>query len=194
MEGWVTQNSLTVKLLLTSFEGPDGRGLSCAYLASLDVRYKKVLATGGTTGEAAQHGQLAYVGERIGYGALEKTFGRSAQRRIGGQKGVQGLERLEEAALFLGPGARLGGLPALLPNGRAQRPVEEVAHVGQNLHGQAAGGVKTGKVIGSAFQGSGGPVGNGGQRVAQQFAFLVHTRNYSAFFCGRWAFELGNTR
>jgi hypothetical protein len=68
----------------------------------------------------------------------------------------------------------------ILADGRAQRPVEEVAHVGQNLHGQAAGGGKTGKVIGSAFQGAGGPVGNGGQRVAQHFAFFIHTRNYNS--------------
>ena len=66
-------------------------------------------------------------------------------------------------------------VPALLPHGHAQRPVKEVAHVGQNLHGQASGAGKSGKVVGRAFQGAGGPVGNGGQRVAQQFAFLVHT-------------------
>ena len=72
------------------------------------------------------------------------------------------------------------GLPALLADGRAQRPVEEVAHVGQNLHGHASGAVKSGKVVGRAFQGAGGPVGNGGQRVAQQFAFFVHTENYNA--------------
>ena len=89
---------------LARFERPDGRGLNCAYLAGLDVRDKKVLPTGRAAGEAAQHGQLAHVGERIGYGTLKKPFGRSAQRRIGGQKGVQGLERLEEAALFLGQG------------------------------------------------------------------------------------------
>jgi hypothetical protein len=32
-------------------------------------------------------------------------------------------------------------------------------------------------VIWRAFQGAGGPVGNGGQCVAQQFAFLIHTKN-----------------
>jgi hypothetical protein len=37
-------------------------------------------------------------------------------------------------------------------------------------------------VIGSAFEGAGGPIGNGSQRVAEQFAFLVHTGNYNAFF------------
>jgi hypothetical protein len=36
-------------------------------------------------------------------------------------------------------------------------------------------------VIGSAVQGADSSIGQGGQRVAQQFTFLVHTRNYSVF-------------
>jgi ketosteroid isomerase-like protein len=36
-------------------------------------------------------------------------------------------------------------------------------------------------VIGSAVQGADSSIGQSGQRVAQQFAFLVHTRNYSVF-------------
>ena len=63
--------------------------------------------------------------------------------------------------------------------------------MGQNLHRQTAGAVKSGKVIGRAFQGAGGPVGNGSQCVAQQFAFLIHTGNYSAF---RQPKELGTKR
>jgi hypothetical protein len=167
-------------MLLARLERPDGRGLSCAHLAGLDIRGEEILSVGGAAGEAAQHGQLAHVGECIGHGALEDPLSRGAQRRIGGQKGVQSLERLEEAALLLGPGSWLRGLPALLPNGRAQSPVEEVAHVSQNLHGQAAGSGKTCKVIGGALQSTGSSVGNSGQRVAQHFAFLIHTRNYNA--------------
>jgi hypothetical protein len=80
---------------------------------------------------------------------------------------------------LLGPGARLRGLPAILPDGRAQRPVDQVAHVRQNLHGHAAGGGKSGKVIGRAFQSTNGAIGQSGQRMAQQFSFLVHISNYS---------------
>ena len=73
----------------------------------------------------------------------------------------------------------------LVPNGDAERPVEQVAHVGQNLHRQAAGAVKTGKVAGCAFQRAGGAVGQGSQGMAQQFAFFVHTGNYSESGNGR---------
>jgi len=122
------------------------------------------------------------MGERIGNWTLEKLLGRGVERRIGSEESVQGLQRLKEAALLFGPRTRLRGLPAILPNGRAERPIKEVAHVGQNLHGETARAVKSGKVIGSAFEGAGGPIGNGSQRVAEQFAFLVHTGNYNAFF------------
>jgi len=121
------------------------------------------------------------MGKRVRHGPLEKLLGRSVQRRIGSQEGVKSLERLEEAMLLVSPGERLGGVPALLPNGRTQRPVKEVAHVGQNLHGETAGAVESGEVIGSAVQGADSSIGQSGQRVAQQFAFLVHTRNYSVF-------------
>jgi hypothetical protein len=47
-------------------------------------------------------------------------------------------------------------------------------------------------VIGRAFEGAGGSIGNGGQRVAQQFAFLIHTGNYNAFLRGRLACESGS--
>jgi hypothetical protein len=46
-------------------------------------------------------------------------------------------------------------------------------------------------VIGRAFEGAGGSIGNGGQRVAQQFAFLIHTGNYNAFLPGLLACESG---
>ena len=129
--------------------------------------------------------------ERIGHRALEKLFGRGVERRVGGQESIQGLQRLKEAALLFGPRARLCGLPAILPDGRAQRPVKEVAHMGQNLHGKAAGAVKSGKVIGGAFEGACGSVCNGSQRVAEQFAFLIHTGNYNAFLQGLLTCELG---
>jgi hypothetical protein len=53
--------------------------------------------------------------------------------------------------------------------------------MGQNLYGETASAIKTCKVIGRAFESASGSIGNGGQRVAEQFAFLVHTGNYNAF-------------
>jgi hypothetical protein len=63
--------------------------------------------------------------------------------------------------------------------------------VGQNLHGETTGAVKSGKVIGRAFKGASGSVCNGSQRVAEQFAFLIHTGNYNAFLQGLLTCELG---
>jgi len=165
---------------LPRFEGAGGSGLIGSGLAGLDVGYEKILAACGTAGETAQHCQLAHMGERIGNWTLKKLFGRGMERRIGGEESVEGLQRLKEAALFFGPLARLCGLPALLPNGRGQSPVKEVAHVGQDLHGKAASAVKSGKVIRRTIQSTCGPVSNGSERVAKQFAFLIHTGNYNA--------------
>ncbi len=179
---------------LAGSEWPDCCGLIGSGMAGFDVGYEKILAARGAAGEAAQHGQLAHMGERIGNWALEKLLGRGVERRIGGEESVEGLQRLKEAALLFGPWARLRGLPALLPDGRCQRPVKEVAQVRENLHGQAACAVESGKVIGRAFEGAVGPVGNGGQRVAQQFAFLVHRGNYNAFPGGLLSRESGCRR
>lgn len=164
---------------LARLEGPDRRGLICPDLAGLDLRDEKILPAGGAAGETAQHGQLPHMGERVGHGSLEKLLGRSVQRRIGGQKGVESLERLKEAMLLVSPGERLRGVPAILPNGHTQRPLKEVAHVGQNLHGETASVVESGEVIGRAIESADSSISQGGQRVAQQFAFLIHTRNYS---------------
>jgi len=79
--------------------------------------------------------------------------------------------------LLVGPGERLGDMPALLADGRAERPVEQISHVGENLHRHAAGFGKTGKVIGRAIQGPCRPIGECGEGVAQQFAFLIHMRS-----------------
>jgi hypothetical protein len=48
------------------------------------------------------------VGERVGDRPLEQLLDRGVERPAGGQEGIEGLQRLEEALLFLGPGARLG--------------------------------------------------------------------------------------
>jgi hypothetical protein len=35
-------------------------------------------------------------------------------------------------------------------------------------------------VVGGSIKGAGGAVGQGGQGMAQEFAFFIHRRNYSA--------------
>jgi len=139
----------------------------------------EVLAAGGATGETAQHGQLAHVREGVGYRSLEQALDRRVQWPAGGEKGIEGAQRGEEPLLLVRPGEGLGGIPVLLANRGAQRPVEEIAHVGQNLHRQSADAVKAAKMIGRPFKSPCGPIGQCCQSVAQQFAFLVHTGNYN---------------
>jgi len=141
--------------------------LICPDLASFDLRNKKIFTARGTPRKTAQHGQLPHMGERVSHGPLEKLLGRSVQRRIGSQEGVKSLERLKEAMLLVGPSERLRGAPALFPNGRTQRPVNQVAHVGQNLHGETAGAVESGEVLGRAIESADSSIGQSGQYVAQ---------------------------
>src|ERR1035441_6325354 len=97
-----------MEVLAARLELFERHGLLRAHLAGLDVGDEEILATDGAAGEAAQQGQLAHMGERVGSRPLEQLLDRSVERPAGGQEGIEGLERLEEALLLLGPGARLG--------------------------------------------------------------------------------------
>jgi len=79
--------------------------------------------------------------------------------------------------LLVGPGERLGDMPALLADGRAERPVEQISHVGENLHRHAARSGKAGEVVGCAVEYTRRTIGECGEGVAQQFAFLIHMRS-----------------
>ena len=120
-------------------------------MPGLNLGDKKVFSAGGAAGEAAQHGQLAHMGERIGYRPLEELLDRRMQRLIGGEIGVKCLERVKETPLFLFLGLRFGGVPTAGAIGHAQRPVEKVAHVGQNLHRLASDAGKTSETLRRAF-------------------------------------------
>ena len=153
----------------------DGGRLFCPCLADGNGGHEEVLAAGGASGHAAQHGNLAYVGEGVGDGALKERFEVDMQRFGGGKIAIEGLERGEKALHFFGPGKRLRGVPAWLPLSHSERPVEEVAHVGQDLDRGAAASAKQRKIIRGAFEGARGAIGQGGQGVAQEFSFVLHT-------------------
>lgn len=137
----------------------------------------EIFSSRGAAGEAAEHGQLADVGEGVGDGALEEALDGGVERSVGGQVGIEGLEGGEEALLLLRPGERLGVVPGLRAYGDGKRPVKKVAHVGQDLGGKTAGAGETGKVLGRVLEGTGSAVGERCNGVAQELAFFVHDRN-----------------
>ena len=55
----------------------------------------------------------------------------------------------------------------LLADRGRQRPVEQVAHVGKNLHGHAARTSETCKLIRGAFKRPRRPVGKAGEQMPQ---------------------------
>lgn len=158
-------------------EGFDWLGLVGVDLPGGYVGYVVVLAVNLAATQAAHHGELAGVGEGICDRALEERFGGGLKRSTGGEVVVEGTERREEAGLLLGPPERGGVVPALASLHRAECPVEEVAHVGEDLDGLAAATIEGGEAVGSAFECTAGAIGKGGEGVAQEFAFLVHAAN-----------------
>ena len=63
---------------------------------------------------------------------------------------------------------------------RSQSPVEEVAHVGQDLNGLPSAAVESGERIWSAIESAGGAVSQRCDGVAEEFAFVFHVGKYSA--------------
>src|SRR5436305_2045460 len=102
-----------------------------------DIGAGVVLRANGSAGEATQHRELARVRERVGNGALKEPFEGCPEWRIAGEIVVERLERAEEAGAIRVP--RLAGrvAPALLSLGHRERPLEQIAHVRENLRGSA---------------------------------------------------------
>jgi len=151
------------------------RGQVCVHSPGFDLGYIIVLSADWAAGHPPQHGYLAYVGQRVGHRTLEEPLDGRMLLFARGNIAVKLLERRKETALLLGPRQRLRVLPALAALSHAQRPVEQVPHVRQNLGRRAPRAVKTGKALRSTFQGTSGPVPKGRQNVAKHLDISVHT-------------------
>jgi hypothetical protein len=170
--------SKTARCLL---ERLNRRGLIRAHLAHRNCRDVKVLADGRAAGQTAQHGQLAHVGERIGDGPLQQLLDGRVQRPAGGKKRVKGLERLKETAaapLPRGAAAWAASAPAPWPQSAPSRTGRPCGPESAPACGRLRQSRR--KVVGRAVEGSRRSIGQRGQGVAQQFAFLIHMRNYNA--------------
>jgi len=126
-------------------EGLDGRGLHGAGLARFDGSDVVVFAADGRAGKAAEHGELAGVAEGVGDGSLEEALDWRLDGMIGGQVLIEGAERGEKtvAALRARRGTRSCARRFALRHG--ERPVKEIAHVGEDLDGAAACAIEVGE-------------------------------------------------
>jgi hypothetical protein len=148
------------------------KGLDWGWLIGADLPYGyggkiKVLAAGGSAAKATKHGELADMGENVRDWSLDEPFNGSLYGAAGGQKGVECAQRLEEALLFVLPNAGALGLPVFLAHGGGERPIEKVAHVGENLDWHAAGAGKSGKTVWGTVECPRRPVGKAGKHMTQ---------------------------
>jgi hypothetical protein len=137
-----------------------------------------VFAEDGGTGQAAQHGDLADVIERISDGALKQTFSRTVERFRRGEVIVELLQRGEEAIDLCVPRQWRGVVPSLFALRDRERPVKKIAHMRENLRRRArlVADMEGGKVIRRAAQSLSAAVSNGRKRVAQKLASRIGRR------------------
>jgi len=158
-------------------EGLYGFGLNGVDLADGDGGDVEVFSACGRAGKAAEHGELADVGERVGDGALHEALDGRLDRRGGGEVSVECGESSEESLLLLRPGEELRVVPGGVSLGHGERPVKEVAHMGEDLDGTAAGAVEVGEGVGRVFQGADSAISQCGKGVAEKISFFVHWGN-----------------
>jgi hypothetical protein len=149
-------------------------GLNGVDLADGDCGEVKIFTASGRTGDAAEHGELASVAKRICDGALHEPVNMHVNFRGRRKVGVKGGKCAEEALLLLWPRDGLGVVPGGIALGHGERPVEQVAHVSEDLHRAPAGAVKVGEGFGCEFQGANGAVGKCGKGVAKKVPFFIH--------------------
>jgi len=162
-----------------ALEGFRGLWLVRADLAAGDGGDVEVFALDGRTGEPAEHGELADVGESVCDGTLEEAVGGRLEGCSGGEERVKGCEGSEEALLLRGPGERLRVMPALAALGDGECPIEEVSHVGEDLDGAAARAIIIGERRGSVLNRAVCAVGERGKGMAEKSALVVHGEKYS---------------
>jgi hypothetical protein len=155
-----------------SLEFAAGSGLVKADAAGGDVGLEVVFAFDGRAGETAEHGELADVIEGVGDGALEETFRWAVERFGRGEEIVKLFYRPKKALDFAAPWQRCGSVPGLLALRDRKSPVEQVAHVREDLRGRArlVSDVEARKMVRSAAQGFAAAVGDGGEGVAEKLA------------------------
>jgi hypothetical protein len=157
-----------VKFRLVEFAA--GWGLLRAYAASDDFRLRVIFAANGSASEAAEDCELAHVRERICNRALKEFFRRAGERGIGGEIIVERFYGSEKALGAFVPGKRRGIVPVLLAVGLAERPIEQIAQMREDLATGARGisGAVFRETWRSALQHFAAAIGERGDGVAQE--------------------------
>ena len=143
--------------------------------AGRDVGAVVVFASDGRAREAAKHGKLADMVQRVGDRALKEFFGRFVERLGGGEAAVKGRESGEEASDLLRPGERGRVVPSLLALGEGEGPVKEIPHVREDL-GRGARcftEAECGEGFGGIAQGFAGTIREGCDGVAEELALRI---------------------
>ena len=115
--------------------------------------------------------------KRISDRSLKERLRGYLEWLAGGEVVVEGFQGSEKADFFIRPRARWGIVPALTSLHRAERPIEQITHVGEDLNGLATAAFEGEKTIGSMVKSARGAIGDSGNSVAKEFAFVVHNGN-----------------
>src|SRR6266567_2761063 len=132
-----------------SLEFAAGGGLLKADAPGGDFGFEIVFALHRGAREAAKHGDLADVRERVGDGGLQKSFRGRMQRLGGSEVVIEFFHGRKKAIDFGAPRQRCGVVPGLLALGHGKRPIKQIAHVREDLCRRArlVSDVKTCKVF-----------------------------------------------
>ncbi len=116
-----------------SLEFAAGGGLLKADAPGGDFGLEIILALHRGAREAAKHGDLADVRERVGDGGLQKSFRGRMQRLGGSEVVIEFFHGRKKAIDFGAPRQRCGVVPGLLALGHGKRPIKQIAHVREDL-------------------------------------------------------------
>lgn len=97
-----------------------------------------ILTSDGAASQAAQHGDLPDVRERISDRALKQSFLSSGEWYAGIESLVKGSQSGKKASRSLLPREGRRVVPSFVPVGEGKRPVEQVTDVRQDLSGSAS--------------------------------------------------------
>src|SRR5689334_9463097 len=151
--------------------------LLCTHTTPRNLGARIVLPTHGRTGDPPQHRDLTRVRERVSDRTLKESLEGHAECRLAGEIVVERGKRAEEARTVLAP--RLHGrvLPPLGALRHRERPIEEVAHVREDLRRCTAPrtDAESGKFRRRIAKRLSGAIRERRQRVSQKLArTLIH--------------------
>ena len=142
-----------------------------------DICTQIILGSDGKSREAAQHGDLADVGESVSNRTLENLLGTTGQRRMRSQAGVERGERTEKPIDVLCPRQRLR-IAVLLPSFReGGSPIKQVANMRENFPSSArfVAGAEPGEFLWRSAKRFPSAIGESRECVAKQFASGVRS-------------------